>query len=74
MTRPSKAIARREFYAKELARGGHSERETARLTAALADAERALVGSCDRCGRKLTDPDSVALGRGPECRKASVAA
>jgi hypothetical protein len=26
-------------------------------------------GRCCRCNRKLTDPESVALGIGPECRK-----
>jgi hypothetical protein len=29
---------------------------------------RQLVGSCSNCGRTLTDPTSVALGIGPECR------
>lgn len=27
-------------------------------------------GRCCRCGRRLTDPDSITLGIGPECRKA----
>lgn len=26
-------------------------------------------GRCGRCGRKLTDPDSIVQGMGPECRK-----
>lgn len=26
-------------------------------------------GSCSRCGRELTDPDSIASGFGPVCRK-----
>lgn len=26
-------------------------------------------GKCCRCGRKLTDPESINLGTGPECRK-----
>lgn len=28
-------------------------------------------GSCGRCGRKLTVPESIADGLGPECRKKS---
>ena len=31
--------------------------------------KHAIVASCDRCGQPLSDPDSVALGIGPECRK-----
>ena len=27
------------------------------------------VGKCSRCGRKLTDPESIRYGLGPECRK-----
>ena len=27
-------------------------------------------GACGRCGRKLTDPESIESGYGPECRKA----
>lgn len=27
------------------------------------------AGKCCRCGRKLTDPESLILGIGPECRK-----
>jgi hypothetical protein len=26
------------------------------------------VGKCGRCGRRLTDPDSIRIGIGPECR------
>lgn len=26
------------------------------------------VGKCGRCGRKLTDPESIAVGLGPDCR------
>jgi hypothetical protein len=29
----------------------------------------ASVRDCDRCGQPLSDPESVALGIGPECRK-----
>ena len=28
------------------------------------------VAKCSRCGRKLTDPFSIAIGMGPECRGA----
>ena len=28
---------------------------------------RQLAGSCSRCGRALSDPDSLAIGIGPEC-------
>jgi hypothetical protein len=28
-----------------------------------------LDGTCGRCGRRLTDPVSVAAGLGPECRE-----
>lgn len=31
------------------------------------DLEVAHCGSCGRCGRKLTVPESIALGIGPEC-------
>jgi hypothetical protein len=27
------------------------------------------MGKCGRCGRALTDPDSIRTGLGPECRK-----
>jgi hypothetical protein len=29
------------------------------------------AGKCARCGRKLTDPDSIATGLGPICREKS---
>jgi hypothetical protein len=29
----------------------------------------AARGFCARCGRQLTNPTSIALGIGPECRK-----
>ncbi len=32
------------------------------------------VGKCCRCGRKLTTPESIALGLGPECIKLARAA
>lgn len=27
------------------------------------------VGKCSRCGRKLTNPESISIGLGPECMK-----
>lgn len=38
--------------------------------AAMAAANEKLTGaaSCRRCGRRVTDPVSIDLGYGPECR------
>jgi hypothetical protein len=41
-----------------------------RLTMAEALTLSAAWGECVRCGRTLTDPNSVAAGIGPVCRKA----
>ena len=35
----------------------------------LTGAEFWHAGKCGRCGRQLTDPTSIELGIGPECRK-----
>lgn len=37
---------------------------------ALEDVEVAHAGKCGRCGRLLTDPESIELGIGPVCRGA----
>lgn len=43
------------------------------LQASLQVALDFLCSHCDTCGRTLTDPESIRLGRGPECRKARAA-
>lgn len=37
-------------------------------TAESLEAELAGAGRCKRCGRPLTDPESIAAGIGPDCR------
>ena len=36
-------------------------------TAERIEAELVAAGRCRRCGRTLTDPDSVSRGIGPDC-------
>jgi hypothetical protein len=35
----------------------------------LRQAEIWTSGKCSRCSRRLTDPESIAVGMGPECRE-----
>lgn len=42
---------------------------TVRRLVARATPRGPTVKTCERCGQPLTDPSSVALGIGPECRK-----
>lgn len=57
------------------ARTRGNDAEATRLDALVAGIREGLKGSehCTICGRKLTDPDSIADGIGPECKKGEVA-
>src|SRR5436305_1812140 len=54
---------------RDEAKAKGNDAEATRLSAMADGIREGLKGSdaCAICGRKLTDPDSVALGIGPEC-------
>ena len=61
IARPTKMAARAAWYRLN----GRAD-EAVRLEEALV-----AVGRCRRCGRTLTDPDSLSRGIGPDCIKRS---
>jgi hypothetical protein len=69
--RPVKAKRYRASMIDTLARPNIHEIERARLTEALRGIADVLgdVVSCVRCGRTLTDPESIERGIGPECEQ-----
>lgn len=69
--RITKARAARNlaYIEAELERSLPPERR-AHLTGKADWYRKVLAGSCSRCGRTLTDPESLARGCGSECAKA----
>lgn len=61
-------IERQQCTPAELERRLRDETTIRRLGGRLG-ARRPAVSQCDRCGQPLSDPTSVQLGIGPECRK-----
>lgn len=74
--RPAKALRYRASISDSLERTTIHELERARLEEALRGIAAGFADSpvCTRCGRSLTDPDSVAQGIGPECARQAVSA
>ncbi len=67
--RPAKARRYRASILDTLARTNIHDLERERLTEALAGIADVLGSevTCRRCGAVLVDPDSQALGLGPDC-------
>ena len=61
-------VERHQCTPAELDRRTTDEGTVRRITARRG-ARRAAVSQCDRCGQPLSDPVSVQLGIGPECRR-----
>lgn len=73
--RPGKAAARlawlRQHAAEARQRGDEFEADQLSAEADEVEAVLAQLGRCRICGRTLTDPVSVRLGIGPDCRRGS---
>jgi hypothetical protein len=54
---------------KLAARAAWHRRFGSTATAEALEADLAAAGRCRRCGRTLTDPESVAAGLGRDCRR-----
>lgn len=73
--RPAKA-RRYRLSIQDSLEGTVGDLERARLEEALAGIAAGFAKHpvCDRCGRHLTDPESIARGIGPECARVAVSA
>lgn len=58
----------RAAAAKARARGDRHAADRYEDEAGRLEAVLAKLGRCRRCGRTLTDPESVQYGLGPDCR------
>ena len=73
MARPRTRVSRQQaarYLAhcnSELAKPDLPDERRARLLEHREFYRKALVGSCTKCGRELSDPRSLELGIGPEC-------
>lgn len=71
--RPVKAARRLAWLETQsrLAKERGDERDAQSFDTARAEMEALMrsIGACRRCGRPLTDPDSIAAGIGPQCVK-----
>jgi len=60
--------ARLAYVERELPRA--TGRRRTLLSELATQLRQELAGTCSRCGRTLSDPDSLSRGHGPVCRKA----
>lgn len=73
-TRPAQMARWLAFCETELAGDGLTDQRRAVLEEKAGIYRRALKGHCRRCGRTLTDPESIERGLGSECVKSAVSA